>query len=432
MMADSLQNSTADLNAGESATPWPAIVMFTAGVTGNVLALIVLIKSPKEQRRSVFYRLVGVLALTDLLGICATSPVTFMVYANQIRLKEKPQICNYSSFMMIFFGFATVFVVAVMGVERYLALMHPFLYNEKVTTSKVTQTLIGFFVAALILGSLPLLGLGSNIVHYPDTWCFFNFNGDTIEDSIYAFLYSCVGILMILMLIFTNVIVTCLLIKMRRSSALPHYSSNTGPPEQELQMIVFLSGITFIFVACWSPLMVVVLLKQTKMTSFSLDIDLIVIRCAAFNQILDPWIYILLRRHLVFKIITGLRRSVCRCKNDQSTSDNSNDVVDRFDITSSSSQNVTGHTNGSYLDSTHSSSITLNGLNGTSVATISNGALVLSNGTCRGDQKVKENGSFTKLPNDNGQSNGGFSQSDTEETPTIVELSNGAIICSQL
>ncbi|XP_021362598.1 prostaglandin E2 receptor EP4 subtype-like [Mizuhopecten yessoensis] len=256
MMADSLSNSTSVLSAEESQTPWPSIIMFATGVTGNVLALIVLIKSPNEQRRSVFYRLVGVLALTDLLGICATSPVPFMVYGNQIRLKERPQICNYSSFMMIFFGFATVFVVAVMGVERYLALMHPFLYSEKVTTSKVTQTLIGFFVAALILGSLPLLGLGSNIVHYPGTWCFFNFNGDTIEDSIYAFLYSCVGILMILMLLFTNVIVTCLLVKMRRSSALPHYSSNRGPPEQELQMIVFLSGITFTFVACWSPLMV--------------------------------------------------------------------------------------------------------------------------------------------------------------------------------
>lgn len=249
-------NSTTSSSSTDSQTPWPAIVMFSAGVTGNILALLVLIKSPKEQRRSVFYKLVGVLALTDLLGICVTSPVTFLVYANQIRLKEKPQLCDYSSFMMIFFGFATVFVVAVMGVERYLALMHPFLYSEKVTTLKMTQTIIGFFVAAVILASLPLLGLGRNVVHYPDTWCFFNFNGDTIEDSIYAFLYSCVGILMIAMLTFTNVIVMCLLIKMRRSSALPHYSSILGPPEQEVQMIVFLSGITVTFVACWSPLMV--------------------------------------------------------------------------------------------------------------------------------------------------------------------------------
>ncbi|XP_021350167.1 uncharacterized protein LOC110448318 [Mizuhopecten yessoensis] len=137
------------------------------------------------------------------------------------------------------------------------------------------------------------------------------------------------------------------------------------------------------------------------MMSLSPDIDLTVIRCAAFNQILDPWIYILLRRHLVFNILMGLRKSVCRCKMDQPTPDNSNDVVERCDVTSSS-QSITGHSNGSYLNSTHCSNITLNGVNGSAITTISNGALVTSNGKCHVGQTLTDNWSFTSLPNGNG------------------------------
>ena len=39
--------------------------------------------------------------------------------------------------------------------------------------------------------------------------------------------------------------------------------------------------------------------------------DLIVIRFASFNQILDPWVYLLFRRELVVRCVTIIRKQFC-------------------------------------------------------------------------------------------------------------------------
>lgn len=49
-------------------------MMFASGFFGNLLALIVLLNSSKEQRRTIFYRLVAGLTITDLIGTTLTSP----------------------------------------------------------------------------------------------------------------------------------------------------------------------------------------------------------------------------------------------------------------------------------------------------------------------------------------------------------------------
>lgn len=44
--------------------------------------------------------------------------------------------------------------------------------------------------------------------------------------------------------------------------------------------------------------------------------DLLMIRLASMNQILDPWVYILLRREVVWKVASTLKKIFC-CKSDQ-------------------------------------------------------------------------------------------------------------------
>jgi hypothetical protein len=54
-------------------------MMFAAGAIGNLLALLVLMRSGPGQKRSVFYRLVAGLTITDLFGTTVTSPVVIAV-----------------------------------------------------------------------------------------------------------------------------------------------------------------------------------------------------------------------------------------------------------------------------------------------------------------------------------------------------------------
>lgn len=65
-----------------SLSPIVPALMFAAGAIGNITAIVVLLKSKKENRRTIFYRLVGLLAVVDLFGTISTSPVTFLQYAH--------------------------------------------------------------------------------------------------------------------------------------------------------------------------------------------------------------------------------------------------------------------------------------------------------------------------------------------------------------
>jgi prostaglandin E receptor 4 len=77
--------------------------MFATGVFGNSFALFVLCNSPKDQRRTIFYRLVAALAFNDLLGTTATSPIVLLVYSKGRWIGGQP-LCDYFSFILIFAG----------------------------------------------------------------------------------------------------------------------------------------------------------------------------------------------------------------------------------------------------------------------------------------------------------------------------------------
>lgn len=247
-------NQTASIYNGTSSYYTPVIpaIMFGTGVFGNCLALFVLARSSAEQKRTVFYRLVAGLALTDLFGIVATSPVTLAVYANNLKWIGGQPLCDYFSFIMIFAGFDTVFIVGAMAMDRYLALTHPYLYSANISHTKVKYIIIVLIIIAFILACLPLLGVGQNVVQYPGTWCFFDFKGTSVSNQIYSYIYASIGVLMILLLTITNIVVIGILIRMRRTTD----AAEKKCMEKEIQMMIFLAGVVMIFTACWAPLMV--------------------------------------------------------------------------------------------------------------------------------------------------------------------------------
>ena len=59
------------------------------------------------------------------------------------------------------------------------------------------------------------------------------------------------------------------------------------------------------------------MLNQTKLVPVNVRLDLLLIRLASMNQILDPWVYILLRREVVWKFVSTVKRPFIYlfCKN---------------------------------------------------------------------------------------------------------------------
>jgi prostaglandin E receptor 4 len=235
----------------------PAL-MFGAGVLGNLLAIIVLIRSSREHKRTVFYRLVGALACTDLLGTCATSPVTLAVYANHFKWVGGMPMCNYESFVLIFAGFSTILIICAMAIERYVSICHPFIYDTHVRKGNTTLGIVILWGFAIVMGILPIIGLGENTIHYPGTWCFFSFTSTVITNKIFAYLYAIIGLVGILVTGILNFFVIIMLMRMRRraKNTMGLCVACSHKLSREMQMMVLRIGIVIIFSTCWCPFLV--------------------------------------------------------------------------------------------------------------------------------------------------------------------------------
>ena len=261
--------------------------MFAAGVFGNLLAILVLSRSSKEHKQTTFYRLVGALAVTDLVGTCAVSPITLAVYANNLKWVGGEVLCQYEGFMLVSVGFSTIFIIACMAVERFLAIKHPFYYDKHVSASKAKFIIIAIWLTAMFMGSLPLIGLGDNIKQFPGTWCFFTFTSRELKNQIYAYLYASTGLFMIGVTAASNLFVTLVLLKMRQKAARTMNLSNTKRNNSELQMMILLLGIIVIFTTCWGPFLVSYgYLLKTKCNCLSLrKFEMLFIQSAAYMHI---------------------------------------------------------------------------------------------------------------------------------------------------
>lgn len=250
----STDNGTIDKEIRPKVSSLVPASMFAAGVFGNSLALIVLSRSPADQKKTVFYRLVAALAFIDLFGTCTTSPVTLLIYSNNLKWIGGQPLCDYFSFMLIFAGMATVFIIGAMAFDRYMALRHPYIYHAKIKPKHATVIIVTLWLVSIFLALLPKFGLGRNVRQYPGTWCFFAIHGNTIEDKVFAILYSSVGIIIIFTIAILNIILISTLCRMRKKAP-PSHNARTVI-QCEIQMVIFLVGVMFVFSVCYGPLMV--------------------------------------------------------------------------------------------------------------------------------------------------------------------------------
>ena len=241
-------------------SPVPSAITFTLGVVGNVIAIIVLFKASKRHKWNVFYRFVTALAITDLFGIITTSPVAFAVYDNNLQWVGGKPLCHYMSFMLIFSGIATVLFVGAMALDRYLAILHPFKYNMSARYTIVNVVMFGILLFSAFVACLPLVGFGENVKQFPATWCFFNFFGNRIEDEIYAFFYSALGLGTILMTAILNICVIAGLISGKRSQVRRgSMTSRNARARTDIYIAIFLVAIFVVFTVCWAPFLVSIL-----------------------------------------------------------------------------------------------------------------------------------------------------------------------------
>ncbi|KTG06407.1 hypothetical protein cypCar_00013538 [Cyprinus carpio] len=307
--------------------------MFGVGVLGNLVAIVVLCISKKEQKETTFYTLVCGMAITDLLGTCFTSPVVIATYIAG-RWPGGELLCHFFSFSMLFFGSAGMSILCAMSVERYLAINHAYFYSQHVDRTMARFALMATYLANIVLCILPSFGFGKHTRHFPGTWCFLDWRAMDSVGASYTFLYGGFMLLLIAISVLCNFAVCRSLVGMSKMSRMvrAEVSGHTGSRRRfrltsaaEIQMFWLLIFMTIVFLICSIPLVVRIFVNQLHDPAYissgkSPDYrsDLLAIRFASFNPILDPWVYILCRKNLLTKGCTRLKRTIRLRKGDHS------------------------------------------------------------------------------------------------------------------
>lgn len=234
------------------------------------------------------------------------------------------KFCQIFGASMVFFGLCPLLLGCAMAVERCVAITKPFFHNSKITLTYVCRVVFLLFSIALTLAVLPLCALGTYTTQYPGTWCFLPIHGPhSTADSNLILVFSSLGLAALTLSLLCNILSGLALLKTRMRS---HYVNTrsvgvcTRRPSSastssmfcslDVEMMAQLVAITVISCICWSPFLIHMFWTQFHRSQIPLahekdDFALLSVRMASWNQILDPWVYILLRRVVFYKVFSS-------------------------------------------------------------------------------------------------------------------------------
>lgn len=285
------------------------IFMFAGGAIGNLIAIIVLSVSRNRQKSSAFYTLVCGLAVTDLLGTCLASPITIANYLDKHVLTDR-HLCEFMSFVLLFFSLTGLSIICAMAAERYWAICCPYTYQRwGVDRRFAHRFLFVIYISHIIFCCLPMMGMARSELQEPyQTWCFIGWK------AAYSVVYGAVSLALILGTILLNLAVCGALLLMRqrtvqrpvtRASVRERWRALSSAAETQMMTVLVITSA--VVLACSAPLVIRVFANHF-MPEPNPDADRAAILIASVNPILDPWIYILLRRSLFRRLRTLSRR----------------------------------------------------------------------------------------------------------------------------
>lgn len=302
--------------------PWMVVLTMTLGMASNIVALVILAKAYSRLRRrskATFLLFASFLVATDFLGHAILGALVLSLYSTKVCSLSNPSLpdmyCQFLGGSMVFFGLCPLFLGCAMAAERCLGVTQPLLHASLVTKVRTKMVLALIWLLALTVSLLPFFSLGAYSYQHPGTWCFIRMvEPSGPSDLAFVLLFSSLGLVSLAVALVCNTISGVTLLRARLcKNTCPRRSAKS----HDIEMVVQLVGIMVASCICWSPILIVGLMSVTSSYDSSTGDDqgncfrgLLVtgVRLATWNQILDPWVYILLRRAVLRKIYCITRR----------------------------------------------------------------------------------------------------------------------------
>ncbi|XP_060945297.1 prostaglandin E receptor 1c (subtype EP1) [Limanda limanda] len=330
-------NSSEQLSLWLNSSTWPPIrssgigmscFIMTFGAISNLAALCVLTRSRlrfHRQSKAPFLLLTMALLAADLGG--HVIPGAFALYLHmeqpyKMQAQKPTTFCLVFGASMVFFGLCPLLFGGAMAVERCVAITQPFFHAAVITVTHVR--LVVFFLSSLafMLAVLPFFAIGTYTTQFPGTWCFLPIHQpQSTPDTYLALAFSCLGLTALALSLLCNILSAVALLQARINPRNTNTTISTGRCTRrpssastssffctlDVEMMAQLAVLTVVSCVCWSPFLVHILVMQINKSPRPSDSDpdgftLLGLRMASWNQILDPWVYILLRRAVLFRV----------------------------------------------------------------------------------------------------------------------------------
>ncbi|OPJ77562.1 thromboxane A2 receptor [Patagioenas fasciata monilis] len=298
-------------------SPWFSTTFGLIGLCSNLFALCVLLSSSRQlssRARSSFLVFLCGLVVTDFMGLLVTASVIIpyhFIKFSWAKVDPGCHLCNFLGFSMVFFGQCPLLLGATMAGERFFGINHPFSRSTSISKRRAWSIVGLVWGFSCLLGLLPVLGLGRYTLQYPGSWCFLTLLPDT-GNIVFCLLFALLGIFSVLLSFIFNTVSVVTLCRVYHDR-----ESVQRRRDSEVEMMVQLVGIMIIATICWMPLLIFIVqtvLQQLPargqvrlLPTQTQNMLLIYIRMVTWNQILDPWVYILFRRAVLQRIHPSLR-----------------------------------------------------------------------------------------------------------------------------
>ncbi|XP_056089199.1 prostaglandin E receptor 1b (subtype EP1) [Rhinichthys klamathensis goyatoka] len=309
-------------NLNSTTSPTAAGLSMTLGIVSNIIALVILAKAYarlRKRSKATFLLFASCLVATDLAGHVIPGALVLRLYTAGEICNHPDATCHFLGGSMVFFGLCPLFLGCGMAAERCMGVTRPLLHARVVCTARTKVVLVMIWFLALTVALLPFFRLGSYTYQYPQTWCFIKVLGNkciadetppTLTDVVFVLLFSGLGLASLAVALVCNTIsvMTLVIARLRRKKSAK--DQRRSAKSHDIEMVAQLVGIMVTSCICWSPLLIFGLMSVIRSYRGSMGNDLetyrtlmvMGVRLASWNQILDPWVYILLRRAVLRKI----------------------------------------------------------------------------------------------------------------------------------
>lgn len=238
------------------------------GFIGNTFVLIITYRILRY-RKNIPTILILFLAWTDFLTFPLIYPQSLIKYFFGIYIGDY-SACDFQGTVITFLYGVSILLVLVMSIDRLLALYKPFCYEQHISydKEKVKVTAIGVGTAGLTVALLPTFGVGRNVLHFPGTFCLFEWGAKTVDGIALLYIYMTVLSIAILAIVFCNLTVVVLAWRLMRrlntdttlgdkesaSNKARTKHSNRGDMEMQFAKLSCMAAVAI--VGCWSLFLV--------------------------------------------------------------------------------------------------------------------------------------------------------------------------------